>query len=86
MIESIGAQLGKHLSGMINLFNPELVILGGALADAGDYLLLPVQSSVKKFALNIASADTQIAMSTLGDQAGVLGICLLARQKLFGIA
>ena len=86
LIESIGAQLGKHLSGMINLFNPELVILGGALADAGDYLLLPVQSSVKKFALNIASADTQIAMSTLGDQAGVLGICLLARQKLFGIA
>jgi len=37
LIEEVGNTLGKHIAGLINLFNPELVIIGGVIALTGDY-------------------------------------------------
>lgn len=85
LIEEVGAKLGKSLAGLINIFNPERVVIGGVLAEAGDYLLLPMRSSVKKYSLNLVSNDTRIVASKLGDRAGVVGACLLARSKTLGI-
>ena len=76
----------KLLAGeMPNIFNPELVILGGPLSETGEYLLLPIKSAVKKYSLNMVSRDTQIKLSKLGNTAGVLGACLLSRSKLLGM-
>ena len=61
------------------------MVIAGSMSAAGDYLMLPLQLAVKKYALNLASADTTIVNSTLGERAGALGICMLARQKLFGV-
>jgi predicted NBD/HSP70 family sugar kinase len=85
LIEEVGNTLGKHIAGLINLFNPELVIIGGAVALTGDYLLLPIRSAVKKYSLNLVSKDTQIKISKLGDRAGVVGACMLARSKMLGL-
>ena len=46
IIEEIGVKLGRYLSMLINIFNPELVVLGGPLAAAGSYLYLPTQSTI----------------------------------------
>ncbi len=67
LIEEVGITLGKQIAGLINLFNPELVIIGGAVALTGDYLLLPIRSAVKKFSLNLVSKDTSLKLSKLGD-------------------
>jgi glucokinase-like ROK family protein len=85
LIEEVGNTLGKQIAGLINLFNPELVIIGGVVALTGDYLLLPIRSSIKKYSLNLVSKDTTIKLSKLGDKSGVIGACLLARSKMLGI-
>jgi predicted NBD/HSP70 family sugar kinase len=85
VIEDIGSTLGKAIAGIINLFNPELVVIGGKLAATKDYLMLPVKSAVNKHSLNIVSQNTAIKFSKLGNKCGALGACLLSRSKLIGI-
>jgi len=85
LIEEVGNTLGKHVAGLINLFNPELVIIGGTLANAGNYLILPLRSAIKKYSLNLVNKDSSIKVSKLGDKAGLLGASLLARSKFIGL-
>lgn len=82
-VEEIGYQLGQQIAALINIFNPEMVIVGGMLSTAGDYLMQPVKTAIRKYSLNLVSKDTQIVQSKLADRAGVMGACLLARSELF---
>ena len=84
-IEKIGANLGRGLAGLINVFNPQLVVLGGKVSMAGDYLLLAVRSAVKRHAQTIANQDTAIKFSKLRNQAAPIGDCMLSRSHLLGI-
>lgn len=85
LIEKVGTTLGKATAGLINIFNPELVVIGGTMAMAEDYLYLPLQSSIKKYSLNLVSSDSEIKLSRLGNKAGVIGACMLARSKTVGL-
>lgn len=82
LVAEIGEKLGRGVALLINIFNPELVILGGPLAQTGDYLRLPVISAVNKYSLSLMNNDTQIKISTLGSKAGVIGAGLIARNNL----
>ncbi len=85
-VEKIGTNLGRGLAGLINIFNPELVVIGGKVAmAAGDYLMLPIRSAVKRHALNIAGRDTSIKFSRLKASAAPIGACMLARSRILGI-
>ena len=54
LIEEAGEKVGKAIAFLINTFNPETVIVGGNLAAAGDYLMLPLKSAVtNKYSLNL---------------------------------
>ncbi|MEG2770746.1 MAG: ROK family transcriptional regulator, partial [Alistipes sp.] len=66
IIESVGHTLGKAIAGLINMFNPELIVLGGTLAIAKDYLMLPIKSAINKYSLMLVSKDTAIKLSKLG--------------------
>ena len=81
VIEKIGILLGEKTSGLINLFNPELVVVGGELAMTGDYLLDPMRMAVNKHAIHLVSKDTRICRSALGMDAGIVGACLVARYN-----
>ena len=83
LIEEIGKKLGRYLAGLINLLNPELVIIGGVLAQTEDYILQPIKSSVRKYSLNLVNKDSEIVLSKLQEKAGVVGACMLARNKMF---
>lgn len=85
LIEEVGNTLGRNIASLINLFNPELVVIGGVVSMTGDYLLLPIKSAIKKYSLNLVSKDTAIKISKLGDSAGVIGACMLARSKMLGL-
>ena len=82
ILELIGHNLGMHVAGLINLFNPELVILGGTLSLTGDFILHAVRSAVLKYSLNLVNRDTQLCISKLKDRAGVVGACMLARNNV----
>jgi len=85
ILEHIGTNLGKAIAGLMNIFNPELVILGGGLSLTDEYIRLPIKSAVRKYSLNLVNQDTEIKISKLGDHAGVLGACLLSRGKILGM-
>ena len=85
VMEEVGANLGRAIAGLINMFNPELVVLGGTLAAAKDYLLLPIKSAIGKYSLNLVSKDTAIRVSKLNETAGLVGICAIARSKILGL-
>ncbi|SDJ76236.1 Sugar kinase of the NBD/HSP70 family, may contain an N-terminal HTH domain [Pedobacter sp. ok626] len=82
LLAKIGEKLGRGIALLINIFNPELVILGGALALTGEHLHLPIKSAVNKYSLSLVNSDTQLKLSKLGEEAGVMGACLLVRKRL----
>ena len=83
IIDEIGSKMGRYLSMLINIFNPELVVLGGALAETDRYLRLPVKTGIHKYSLSLVSLDMELKTSTLGSKAGVIGACYILRDKLF---
>ena len=84
-IGDIGDALGRGIAGIINIFNPGLVIVGGRLIVGGDYLMYPIKTAVNKLSLNRVSSDTTIRFSQLGRKAASIGDCLLSRSKLLGL-
>lgn len=85
LIEQIGAKVGRGIALLINIFNPQLVIIGGSLASTEEYIRLPIKSAINKYSLNLVNNDTQLKMSKLGEQAGIIGACLLVRNKVFSL-
>ncbi len=77
----VGETLGRGIAGLINIFNPGLVVIGGRLIVGRDYLMLPIRTAVNKLSLSKVSADTTIRFSKLGRSAAAIGDCLLARSK-----
>ncbi|WP_188505009.1 ROK family transcriptional regulator [Parapedobacter pyrenivorans] len=85
IITEAGEKIGKGMATLVNLFNPELIILGGSLAATGDYIRLPIKNSLNKYSLSLVNNDTQLTISQLGDKAGITGACLLVRDRLLAI-
>jgi predicted NBD/HSP70 family sugar kinase len=85
LLAELGENLGKALAGLINIFNPELIILGGTLSETGDYLRLPTRSAINKYSLSLVNTDTKLKISKLGEKAGILGACSFARNKVLSV-
>ncbi|RZK60741.1 MAG: ROK family transcriptional regulator [Pedobacter sp.] len=85
LIAEIGDRIGRGLALLINIFNPELVIVGGSLAKTGEYIILPIKSAINKYSLSLVNNDTKIKLSSLGEKSGVIGACLLARNRLLNL-
>ncbi len=83
LIEEVGTELGKSLAGLINIFNPEAVVVGGVLSMTGDYLIQPMKTAIRKYSLNLVNKDTVVCVSSLKGKAGVVGACMIARSRLF---
>lgn len=86
LVAKVGENLGRGIAFLINIFNPELVVLGGRLASTQDYIYFPIKSAINKYSLSLVNNDTQLKMSTLGERAGVIGACLLVRNRILSIA
>ena len=65
--------------------NPDLIVLGGTLAVAKDYIMLPLKSAINKYSLQLVNKDTTIKLSKLGEKAGAVGACMLSRSKMLGL-
>lgn len=80
LVESAGELLGKQIANLVNIFNPEAVIIGGTLAGAGDFFIQPIKLAVQRYTLRLMSRDMTIVPSELGEDSGVMGACLRARE------
>jgi hypothetical protein len=76
------AALACGLTSLVNLFEPELVVIGGGVTRSGDQLLGPVQESVRASAMGPAGRAAEIVLSALGDRVGVVGAAAIAFDRV----
>lgn len=79
-LEDAGLHLGWGLAAVVNLLNPDLVVVGGEMARAGDLLLGSVRIGLRRHALDTA-ASTPVVASELGERASLVGAVLLAAER-----
>lgn len=79
-VEIFSDYLGKALANACILVDPGIVMLGGGVSNAGEFLLVRVQEAFKKYALPIIQ-DTKIILAALGDEAGMYGAYYLVANK-----
>lgn len=83
IVEKAGVYLGIGIANAINLFNPELVVIGAGVSRAGNLILDPVKRTVRARALHLSAMLAEIKISTLDDDAGIIGGAILVLQNIF---
>ena len=83
IMEKTGQYLGTGIANAVNLFNPELVIIGAGISRAGDLFLDAVKRTVKARALHTASTSVDIKLSELGDTTAAQGTAILVLKSIF---
>jgi glucokinase len=73
--------LACGLTSIVNLFEPELVVLGGGVTRAGEQLLDPVRERVRRDAMGPAAEASDVKLAALGDQVGVVGAAAIALER-----
>ncbi len=73
--------LGVGVVNMTNIFNPEMIVIGGSVAKMGDILLGPVKKLVVQRAFRLAAQAVRIVPARLGDDAGVVGAAVFALEQ-----
>jgi predicted NBD/HSP70 family sugar kinase len=76
-VADAGEAVGMVVSWVVNVLNPELVVIGGELAAAGDVLLDPIRASIHRHSVPGPAADVSVTTGVLGDRAEVLGASAL---------
>jgi glucokinase len=78
LLNGIGRRLGAGIGSLVNIFDPELVVIGGGFAAAGDFLFEPAREVMQREALAPESDRVHIVRAELGTTAGLIGAGLLA--------
>ena len=78
ILDGIGRHLGSGIGTLVNIFNPELVVIGGGFAAAGDFVLEPAREVMRREALAHAGDRIPIVRAELGTAAGLIGAGLVA--------
>lgn len=73
VLEEVGTNLGRGVASIICLVNPEVVVLGGGLAGASEFILRPLRRAARQWGQPLASRQVRIVSSRLGEDAGILG-------------
>ena len=84
--EQAGADLGKKIAFLVNLFNPEIVVIGGGIEDCGAPLLDAIKTAVKDWAVEEASSQVKIIPSAFGENAVALGVVGIVAREVFAQA
>lgn len=83
IISEAGLDLGRGISILIQLLNPELIILGGSIAEAKHYLTTPIQQALNIYSMAKARENTELALYKLGKEVGLLGGVAVVNEKIF---
>ncbi|MEO6284491.1 MAG: ROK family transcriptional regulator [Dyadobacter sp.] len=73
LLSTVGTELGKGLATAVHLFNPEVIIVGGLLAEAGPFISNPIEQAINKYCLSDFKNSLSIHISKLGAKARLLG-------------
>jgi glucokinase len=80
--QEVGQKIGIALAGVVNVVNPEIIVIGGGVANAGKYLFTAIRETVSKRAMSTPAGILKIRKAELGDDAGLIGAMLLVKENL----
>ena len=86
LFASAGRHVGGVVAGIVNFFNPSLIVIGGGGARAGDHLLASIRETVYRRSLPLATRNLVVHRSQLGGQEGVIGAAAMVTNELFAPA
>ena len=81
-IGTVGRALGVGLASLVNVLNPEVIVIGGGVIAAGDMLLEPARVEIAARALRPARDAVRVVPAAFGEESGMIGAALLAREAV----
>ncbi len=78
----VGERLGLALSGVVNILNPDCIVIGGGIANAGKVLLESVRKTILKRAMSVQAGHVKIFKAKLGSDAGLIGAAILTKEGI----
>jgi glucokinase len=82
VLGEVGERLGFGLVGLVNIFNPEVIVIGGGASRGGELLLGPARNVIAAHALPPALEGVRLVPAHYGDEAGMMGAALMALESL----
>ena len=82
LLTTLGEWLGIGLANVTNIFNPDVIVVGGGVIGAGELILGPARDVLKRRALAMPAAHVRVTPARFGAESGMLGAALLAREQL----
>jgi glucokinase len=82
ILQGIGEHLGSGIASLVNIFNPELIVIGGGFAAAGDFLFGPAQVVADSETLPSVRRSYRIVRAELGTMAGLIGAAMVAFETV----
>ncbi|PRY88516.1 ROK family protein [Mongoliibacter ruber] len=83
ILSEAGLFLGRGISILLQLLNPELIILGGSVAEAKSYLTIPIQQALNIYSMPKTRESTELKTYKLGKEVGLLGGVAVVNEKIF---
>ena len=78
LLEGMADRLGAAIGAAVNLIDPEIVVVGGGVAQAGEALMAPLRAAVNRYTLATHRQGLSVVVAALGERAGVVGAGLMA--------
>ena len=83
LLNKLGTRLAWGLSILIQLYNPELIVLNGPLIKAHKFILIPIQQTLNQYCLENIINNVELEISEMGEHSGLKGVSVMVFQKIF---
>jgi len=80
-LSTVGTRLGVGLASIVNIFDPEVIVIGGGVVAAGELLLEPARQEMRRRALPPGSVAVRVEAAAFGPEAGMIGAAIMATER-----
>lgn len=83
LLQKAGEKIGEGISTLIHLFNPQVLVIGGEMANSGDLIIAPIQQILNKYTLTRLKNQCEIKLSDLNSHSTIMGTLMLVMKNLY---
>ncbi|WP_108076486.1 ROK family protein [Halanaerobium congolense] len=83
IVKNSGQKIGGVVSRLVNFYNPSLIIIGGGVANLGNYLISAIKEEVLRRSTSLAVQDLEVELSQRNDEVAVIGAAAMAVNEIY---
>ncbi len=83
LLQKAGEKIGEGISTLIHLYNPQVIVIGGEVVDAGDLITIPIQQAINKYTLTRLKIQSEIRLSNLNAHSTIMGTLMVVMKHLY---